>query len=69
MNGKGAVRAEMRVIGTHRSSCVCKLEGRFVVKHEGGDEDDKKRKEKKVRKIINKARDRGRSDAATGLWL
>ena len=34
MNGKGAVRAEMRVIGTHRSSCVCKLEGRFVVKHE-----------------------------------
>ena len=63
MKGKGEVRAEMRVIGTHRSSCVCELEGRFVVKHEVVMRTI--RKEKKVRKIINKARDRGRSDAAT----
>ena len=31
---KGAVRAERSAIGTRRSSCVCKLEGRFVVEHE-----------------------------------
>ena len=62
--GKGAVRAERSVIGTRRSSCICKLEGRFVVEHEVVMRTrDKKRK--KERRIINKARDRVRSDAAT----
>ena len=28
------MKAERSVIGTRRSSCVCKLEGRFVVEHE-----------------------------------
>ena len=49
------MRAERSVIGTRRSSCVCKLEGRLVqvVEHEA------------VMKIINNSRDRGQSDAAS----
>ena len=44
---KGAVRAERSVIGTRSSSCVCKLEGRFVVDHEAvmRTRDKKKRKD------------------------
>ena len=56
------------MIGTRRSSCVCKLEGRFVVEHEVVMRmREKKRKEKKGprRKRINTARDRGRSNGAT----
>ena len=55
------MRAERSVIGTRRSFCVCKLEGRFVVEHEAVMRTrDKKRKK---RGIINKSRDRGLSDA------
>ena len=49
---------EKSEIGARRSSCVCKLEGRFVVEHEVVMRTrDKKRK--KERRIINKARDPG----------
>ena len=64
------MRAERSMIGTHRSSCICKLEGRFVVEHEAVMRTrEKERKEKKERRIINKARDREHSDAATHLVL
>ena len=64
---EGAVKAERSVIGTRRSSCVCKLEGRFVVEHEAVMRTrDKKRQE---RRMINRSHDRGRSDAATRLVL
>ena len=51
------------MIGTHRSSCICKLEGRFVVEHEVVMRTRDERREKEERRIINKARDREHSDA------
>ena len=58
------MRAERSVIGTRRSSCVCRLEGRFVVEHEAvmRTRDKKKRKERAGNN--QQSRDRGRSDAA-----
>ena len=41
----------------------CKLEGRFVDEHEAAMRTRDKKREKKERRIINKSRDRGRSDA------
>ena len=55
------------MIGTRKSFCVWKIEGHFVVEHEVMRTRDKKKI--KERRIINKSRDRGRSDAATCLVL
>ena len=58
------MRAERSVIGTRRSSCVCKLEGRFVVEHEAVMRTRDKKREKKERRIINKSRDRVCTDTS-----
>ena len=60
---------ERSVIGTRRSSCVCKLEGRFVVEHEAVMKTRDKKKRKERAENNQQSRDRGRSDAVTRLFL
>ena len=46
------MRAERSVIGKRRLSCVCKLEGRFVVEHKAVMREKEKKKEQEYNQQI-----------------